>query len=117
MKGRGPRNKLHREGMTFRELSSLEGFGFVARILRDEIEPPLITTVVKQPGHDRVIVETVETSASPYWPHRLHGSRPVEPEGFDTIVDTLESRLGPDQSSHAIFVLDLIKSAASDRLI
>jgi hypothetical protein len=93
MKGRGPRNQLQREGITCRKLENPNGSGFVVRLLRDDVVPPQITTIVKQPGQGEVSILTVRTSAHPHTHRPLYGSTPVESEGRGTIITTLVSHV------------------------
>jgi len=92
MKNRGSRNKLSREGVTYQELQGQKGTGFVMRILNEEVRPPQITTVVKQPGQEHLTVMTIETEVDCLNPLRLYRGIPIQPESTDAIVNMLKER-------------------------
>ncbi|HMS50270.1 MAG TPA: hypothetical protein PKA02_02430 [Candidatus Saccharibacteria bacterium] len=51
------RNRLIREGMTFRELEAGGDRGFVLRVMEGAVWPRRVTTLVQQPGQDNISSE------------------------------------------------------------
>ncbi len=66
MKESTAREEVIRDIVTYKEikLSSHEDVGYVARVFMR----PKIVTVVRQPGHVKTVVETIEVMRSPWQP-------------------------------------------------
>lgn len=89
------RNTLARQGVIFREIGIEKGEGFLIQVLDIDVQPPQVTTVVKQPDHEKVTIETVVVS-NEYFPgntlnNRFRGGTPVEPKSIDELVTSLHA--------------------------
>lgn len=89
------RNRLSKEGMTFRNLHVSNREGFVLRVMDTTIQPPQLTTVVRQPAQATITTETHQLSndvvygengESRYAPAVL-----IDPVGQERVAELLES--------------------------
>jgi hypothetical protein len=89
------RNKLAREGMTARTLSSTDGEGYVLHVIDPAHKPPQVHTAVRQPGQDRTLITTNAVRLEqhpdcPDLPLRYRGAEPIEPISPDALATMLD---------------------------
>ena len=90
------RNKLEREGLSFRKLEVGGESGFLLRVVDKDLEPPKVTTIAQQPGQDTVTTQSllfVRSGAQRHWSSswRYDPPVPTEPESQYRIVEILEA--------------------------
>ncbi len=94
------RNRLTRNGLTFRELAAGESRGFVLRVMDKTVEPPIVTTVVQQPGQETVSTESLLYVRDLDYSHgdgkgRFVPPIPTEAEDPNWIVELLQANKNP----------------------
>lgn len=81
---------MWQEGLTFRELTSSRGSGFVLRVLRDDVQPPQIVTATRQPGHRNVTIEALRANHD-LDPNHFYSTGPAESVTVDLIASRLQA--------------------------
>ena|SRR3990167_6506593 len=94
------RNRLHTDGLIFRELEVGGESGFVLRVMDRTIKPPKVTTIVQQPGQDSVATESLLFVTDRIDPpgggqSRFAPPEPTETENPDRIVELLQLNRNP----------------------